>query len=36
MVVAVVIVLFLASRLFKAGVVNQLSMSTLFGKKTKG
>jgi ABC-2 type transport system permease protein len=35
MLVAVVIVLFLASRLFKAGVVNQLSMSTLFGKKPK-
>lgn len=36
MLLAVVIVLFLAARLFKAGVVNQLSMSTLFGKKTKG
>jgi ABC-2 type transport system permease protein len=36
MLVAVVIVLFLAARLFKAGVVNQLSMSTLFGKKAKG
>jgi hypothetical protein len=36
MLVAVVIVLFLAARLFKAGVVNQLSVSTLFGKKAKG
>ena len=36
MVLAVVIVLFLAARLFKAGVVNQLSVSTLFGKKAKG
>jgi ABC-2 type transport system permease protein len=36
MILAVVVVLFLAARLFKAGVVNQLSMSTLFGKKPKG
>lgn len=36
MLVAVAVVLFLAARLFKAGVVNQLSMSTLFGKKAKG
>jgi ABC-2 type transport system permease protein len=36
MLVAVAIVLFLAARLFKAGVVNQLSVSTLFGKKSKG
>jgi ABC-2 type transport system permease protein len=36
MLLAVGIVLFLAARLFKAGVVNQLSMSTLFGKKAKG
>jgi ABC-2 type transport system permease protein len=36
MILAVVIVLFLAARLFKAGVVNQLSVSTLFGKKAKG
>jgi ABC-2 type transport system permease protein len=36
MLLAVVIVLFLAARLFKAGVVNQLSVSTLFGKKAKG
>ncbi len=36
MLLAVAVVLFLASRLFKAGVVNQLSMSTLFGKKAKG
>lgn len=36
MLVAVIVVLFLAARLFKAGVVNQLSMSTLFGKKSKG
>jgi len=35
MLLAVVFVLFLAARLFKAGVVNQLSMSTLFGKKAK-
>lgn len=33
MIVAVVIVLWLAARLFRAGVVNQLSMSTLFGRK---
>lgn len=36
MLAAVVVVLFLAARLFKAGVVNQLSVSTLFGKKAKG
>lgn len=36
MLLAVAIVLFLAARLFKAGVVNQLSMATLFGKKAKG
>jgi ABC-2 type transport system permease protein len=36
MLVAVVIVLFLAARLFRAGVVNQLSMSTLFRRKAKG
>jgi ABC-2 type transport system permease protein len=35
MLLAVVIILFLAARLFRAGVVNQLSMSTLFGKKAK-
>ncbi len=33
MIVAVVVVLWLASRVFKAGVVNQLSMSSLFGRK---
>ncbi len=36
MLLAVAVVLFLAARLFKAGVINQLSMSTLFGKKAKG
>lgn len=36
MLVAVIVVLFLAARLFKAGVVNQVSVSTLFGKKAKG
>jgi ABC-2 type transport system permease protein len=33
---AVLIVLYLAARLFKAGVVNQVSISTLFRRKAKG
>jgi len=36
MLLAVALVLFLAARLFKAGVVNQLSVSTLFRRKAKG
>lgn len=35
MLVAVVVLLFLAARLFRAGVVNQLSVSTLFRRKAK-
>lgn len=36
MLCAVVIVLYLAARLFKAGVVNQVSISTLFRRKARG
>lgn len=36
MLAAVVIILLLAARLFRAGVVNQLSVSTLFGRKGRG
>jgi len=36
MLVTVVFILWLAARVFRAGVVNQVSMSTLFGKKAKG
>jgi ABC-2 type transport system permease protein len=33
---AVIVILLLASHIFRAGVVNQLSVSTLFGRKAKG
>lgn len=33
---AVVVILLLAAQIFRAGVVNQLSVSTLFGRKAKG
>jgi ABC-2 type transport system permease protein len=36
MIAAVAIVLALAARVFRAGVVDQLSLSSLFGKKAKG
>jgi ABC-2 type transport system permease protein len=36
MLVTVVLILWLAARVFRAGVVNQVSVSTLFGKKAKG
>jgi ABC-2 type transport system permease protein len=36
MLATLVVVIWLAARVFGAGVVNQLSMSTLFGKKAKG
>src|SRR5690606_33181824 len=33
---AVIVILLLASQIFRAGVVNQLSVSSLFGRKAKG
>jgi ABC-2 type transport system permease protein len=36
MLVTVAVILWLAARVFRAGVVNQLSMSTLFRRKAKG
>jgi ABC-2 type transport system permease protein len=36
MLATVVVILAIAARVFRAGVVNQVSMSTLFGKKAKG
>jgi len=32
----VIVILFLASQIFKAGVVNQVSLSSWLGRKSKG
>jgi ABC-2 type transport system permease protein len=36
MLIAVIVILLLAAQIFRAGVVNQLSVSSLFGRKAKG
>jgi ABC-2 type transport system permease protein len=35
MIAAVVVILWLAARVFRAGVVNQVSVTSLFGRKAK-